>query len=407
MVIGGSLIMLVGSGLVSALNFGYNITMARMLGRADFGHLSAIATLLMLTSAVTLSFQLVCAKFVARNEANEAKALVYRSLMKRAWIVGLLVGLGLAAFSLPISHILRLPTNWTVLLLAVGIAFYVPLGVKRGGLQGLMAFPALSFNFILEACVKFAAALLLIWLGFGMLGAIGAISASVIAAFLFSRVNLSAEDPDVAVTPANFREGTQAIVFFVGQVVINNIDILLVKYFFSPEDAGLYAAVALVGRVLYFSAWSIVSAMFPISAAAKPDENPVKVLVTPLLLVLGISSIFALLLAAFSSVITQTVFGHSFREAEPLFALYAVASGLYALCAVLMTYEMSRKIANTGWLQLVFSGLLAITISIFHDSLKQVVLVQVVVMATLLFCVSLPFLRSHAMGMRMKMKEVA
>lgn len=403
---GGSLIMLMGSGMVSAVNFGYNITMARILGPADFGHLSAIATVLMLTSAVTLSFQLVCAKFVARNESTEAKAIVYRGLMKRAWVVGLLVGLGLAAFSWPIAHLLRLPTNWTVLLLAMGIAFYVPLGVKRGGLQGLMAFPALTFNFILEACVKFAAALLLIYFGFGMLGAIGGISASVIAAFLFSRVKLTNEDPEVQVAPASFREGMQAIVFFVGQVVINNIDILLVKYFFSPAEAGLYAAVALVGRVLYFSAWSIVSAMFPISAATKPEENAGKVLVTPLLMVLGISSAFALLLALFSSVITQTVFGHSFREAEPLFALYAVASGLYALCAVLMTYEMSRKIANTGWLQLVFSGLLAVVIAIFHDSLRQVVTVQVIVMACLLFCVSLPFVRNHAAS-RSQLKEAA
>jgi len=43
----------------------------------------------------------------------------------------------------------------------------------------------------------------------------------------------------------------QTTVFFIGQVVINNIDILLVKHFFDPQSAGLYAAVALVGRLLY------------------------------------------------------------------------------------------------------------------------------------------------------------
>ena len=61
----------------------------------------------------------------------------------------------------------------------------------------------------------------------------------------------------------------QAIVFFVGQVIISNIDILMVKHFFRPDVAGLYAAIALVGRLLYFGAWSIVSAMFPVSAESK------------------------------------------------------------------------------------------------------------------------------------------
>ena len=66
--------------------------------------------------------------------------------------------------------------------------------------------------------------------------------------------------------PASFREGLQAIVFFVGQVIINNFDIVLVKHFFPAAEAGLYAAVALVGRVVNMFAWSVVSTMFPISA---------------------------------------------------------------------------------------------------------------------------------------------
>src|SRR5689334_24482957 len=70
LVMGGSVIMLVGTVLVSAFNFGYNVSMARLLGPAQFGHVSAMATLLMLFSAIGLSFQLVCAKFVARNQNN-------------------------------------------------------------------------------------------------------------------------------------------------------------------------------------------------------------------------------------------------------------------------------------------------------------------------------------------------
>src|SRR5262245_8560570 len=67
-VLNGSIIMLLSSTLVSFLNFIYNVVMARMLGPAKFGHVTVSVTILMLASAVTLSFQLVCAKFVARNQ---------------------------------------------------------------------------------------------------------------------------------------------------------------------------------------------------------------------------------------------------------------------------------------------------------------------------------------------------
>jgi O-antigen/teichoic acid export membrane protein len=254
-------------------------------------------------------------------------------------------------------------------------------------------------NYILEAGSKLVIAVLLVELGYGVLGAVGAISASILAAVLMpaprAKFEQDASPTTAAEIPASFREGMQAIVFFVGQVIINNIDIILVKHFFTAELAGLYAAVALVGRVLYFAAWSIVSAMFPISAASTGEErSKMHVLLVPLLIVLLMSAGFILVLAIFPGFIIHLVFGEGFRSAEPLLSLYAAATGLYALAVVLMTYEMSRKIANTGWVQLLFSGALVFLIYMFHSSLRQVIVVQIVLMLLMLLVVSLPFLRS-------------
>jgi uncharacterized membrane protein YdfJ with MMPL/SSD domain len=63
-----------------------------------------------------------------------------------------------------------------------------------------------------------------------------------------------------------------------------------------------------------------------------------------------------------------------------------------------MAYEMSRRIANTGWLQLVFSGVLIVAISFFHNTLRQVITVQIVLMALMLGLVLFPFLRRHTMA---------
>jgi len=395
-VLNGSIILLVSTSLVAAVNFGFNVAMARMLGPARFGHVAAAVTIIMLASSITLAFQLVCAKFVARNDSPGEKVGIYRSLRGRAWIVSLAVGTGLIILRKPVAASLHMPDPRLLAILAIGVCAYVPLGVRRGGMQGSCSFVRLGSNYVFEAVVKLALAITLVALGYGVMGAIGAIAGSILAASLFPRMpGQFRAKPEAAMQPASFREGMQASVFFVGQVIINNIDILLVKHFFAPEQAGLYAAVALVGRVLYFAGWSVVSAMFPISAAAKQREENLHVILLPLLLVISLAVIFIMAATFFPALIIDTIFGRGFSSSGSLLTLYAAATALYTLSVVLMAYEMSRRIANTGWLQLIFSGILVLGIGVFHQTLQEVIVVQIVLMAAMLVLVSLPFLRRY------------
>ena len=395
-VMSGSLIMLGGSTLVSGFNFLYNVAMARMLGPALFGHVTAAVTILMLFSAVTLSFQLVCAKFVARNTTEYGRWCVYQKLIRRSWTIGVSMSVFAALFSHQLTSYLRLPDQRIALLLAAGLAVYVPLGVRRGWMQGKCEFRALTWNFIIEAALKLGIALLLVALGYGVLGAVLALSISLLGAYVFAWEKRPVKSAVITpYEPASFREGIQATVFFVGQVVINNIDILMVKHFFVADDAGVYAAVALVGRVLYFACWSVVSAMFPVTAAAEQEESAWHVLRWPMLVVGGMSALSVAVMAAIPQTIMHLVFGEHFHQSGQLLALYAALTGIYALAVTLITFEMSRKIANTGWLQLLFSLMMVLGISLFHSSLRDVALVQLVLMLGLLVMVSAPFISTY------------
>ena len=108
-VLSGSIVMLLGSVLVAGINFGFNVSMARLLGPSLFAQIAAVVTLLMLASAVSLSFQMVCAKFVARNESTFGKLAVFRGLRKRAWIVGVAIAISLlfTAFLFGIAYEFR------------------------------------------------------------------------------------------------------------------------------------------------------------------------------------------------------------------------------------------------------------------------------------------------------------
>jgi O-antigen/teichoic acid export membrane protein len=397
--LGGSLTLLAGSGLVGVTNLIYNVVTARLLGPTGFAHATAVYTLLMLASAITLSFQVVCAKYVANHESSDDQAAIFAALHLRAWMAGIAIGSLLLLFSRAITVYLNLPDQVLILLLAVGAAFYIPLGTRRGYIQGIHAFRALAVNFMLEGVVRLGGVFVLIRMGLGVKGAVLASVMAIIASYFLARPTPGWRSSSAHRIPIAFGEGLQAIVFFSGQVIINNFDIVLVKHFFVSEQAGIYAAVSLVGRLVNMCAWSVVNTMFPVSAAARSSDREARpVLFMSLSLVFVILAVLILGLWAIPSFLWRTLFGahfelQSYGGLAALLILYAVTTGIYSLSSVMITYEMSRKIANTSWAQLAFSAAVVIGICVFHQTLRQVVFVQLALMTILLATVALPLLR--------------
>ena len=402
-VLSGSAIMLLSSVFVGVMNLIYNFAVAHQLGADKFGHASVVYTVLMLLSSVTLSFQLMCSKFVARSDSQSERIAIYKLLHRRSWMGGLSVGLLLFISSSAVAHYLNLPSPLLVRVLALGTVFYVPLGTRRGFMQGTYDFVPLALNFALEVVIKLIGAVVLISAGYGVEGVVGAISASVIVAYFVAlpRKHHFGEVKQ-ATLRAGMEEGVQALTFFIGQVIINNLDIVLVKHFFDATQAGVYAAIALIGRVVYMLSWSVVSSMFPFSAGVRSGERDGRtVLTTALLLAAGISTLFIFGAWLTPPQLWHILLGSGFPAEgrhfySSLLVLYAVTTSIYALSVVLMTYEISRKIGNVSWLQLGFSAAIIVGIYLFHDTLQSVIVVQLVLMMILLFVVSLPFLRKSS-----------
>ena len=397
-VLSGSFVLLSGSGLATATNFIYNIAVARFLGPSGFGNATAVYTLLILISAVTLSFQITSAKIVAQQRSAEGKSAGYRNFHGAAWVCGIAFASILLLFHNSIASYLNLSDPVLIILLAVGVAFYIPLGSRRGYVQGAYGFRRLASSLVIEGMMRLCGSVLLILLGFGVRGVIAANSAAVITAYFAITPKLAARIHSPIRRSYALREMAQVLVFFSGQVLINNCDIVLVKHFFLLKEAGLYAAVAMVGRVVFSFSQAIVNSLFPLTAGASNEERKdLTVIASALLMVLTIGSVLALGLRLAPNWLWMVFFGGKFNIAGPhglsyLLALYAITSVVYSLSAVMITYEMSYKIANTSWIQLLFSGVVIAGICLFHSSLRQVILVQLVLLSILFVLVVLPFL---------------
>jgi len=91
---------------------------------------------------------------------------------------------------------------------------------------------------------------------------IAAVVASIWIAYAAAAPGSRPQSEPGGVIPASFREGMQAIVFLSVRSLSVISTFFLVKHYFPAAVAGLYAAVALVGRVVYMLSWSVISSMF-------------------------------------------------------------------------------------------------------------------------------------------------
>lgn len=388
----GSLLLLVSTTVVNAGNYIFNLILGRWLGPAAFADLSLVITLMLVVTLITATLQTVAAKFsaifVAQEDGDRVAGLA-RWMGRRTWILGI----GLTLFTLLASPFLarffHMTSIWPFVILAVGLPLYFAQGVDRGILQGQIRFGALAVSYQAEMWVRLAVAILLVLAGFGVNGAVGGLTLSFLGAWLaarWARKSLSA-------TPLFGPEDQRQLWRFagpvsaalMGQILINNSDVLMVKHFFAPEVAGQYAALALIGRIVFFATWSVVTALFPLVAQRHQLGQPHRHLLwLSLGAVVGVSVVIIGGSLLFPGLIVTILFGEAYAGMADLLWLYALATAFYALSNVVINYRLSLG-DNAGSYLAVVGGIAQVLgVWFLHTSLAQVVWVQIGAMGGML-----------------------
>ena len=397
-IVSGTLVLLSGSGLATILALAYSIVIGWFLGPKNFGHATVVYSLLVLLSAISFAFQIVAAKIVAQQTSAETKAAVYRSLHRSAIGCGISVALVLFLFRQGIADYLNLPYSSLIAMLAIAAGFYIPLGARRGYDLGCHRFHRLAMSLVIEGAVRLGGSYALVVAGYGVEGVVAANAVAMAVSYFAMTQRLPAPAPNPLPLRDGIREITQALLFYSGQMIINNCDLVVVKHIFPAQEAGLYAAVGLVGRVIFVLSAAVVNSTFPIVAGTRAEERKdLRLIATPLLLVLGIGSFVALVMWMAPPALWTTILGPGFHitgkyDIPYLSALYALKTVVYSISAVVITFEMAHKIANTSWVQLLFSGMMIAGIYQFHASLHQVIMVQLAVLSALFVVVAITFL---------------
>lgn len=376
--------------VVNGGNYLYNLLIGRILGPEAFAEAALLVTLLLVVSFLGMTFQLAAAKFTVLLNGHQWTALCQR-LNHYAWGAGAVLGCSTILFSGDLQHWFSTSSSWMFIFFGVGIPLYFLMSVKRGKFQGSNALHKLSLSYQSEMWSRLILTLLfLLWLPLspGMLVASGILLSFAFGFFPVDqgdfqnkiRVRLSAE---------NLKSLNRFLFLTAGyelsQIIINNFDLILVNHFFDAYQAGLYASMALVGRIVYFVAWMFAMLLLPrVIEQRKRGESTSPVLFRYLLMIGLLSVTIVLLCVLCPELIITLMFGSAYLPIADLLWQYALATSLFAVANIFAYYFLSLD----HYLPVVMSaaiGLLQLSlIFFFHSSLVLVVQIQIFNMLILL-----------------------
>lgn len=414
----GSTFFFISTTLVNGGNYLFNLILGRWLGPALFADVSIIITLFLFFTFITAGFQQTAAKFAATYSASlsptdpqytvpphsrQAKLFaLWRWLNRRSWVIGLLCALlvgGAATFWQTFFHT---TSAWIFVIFAIGLPFYFVQGIDRGLLQGQMHFGRLALTYQVEMWVRLLVGLLLVMVGWAAHGAVLGLTLSIVATWIVARTvgnslrhdptirgTFSSPDQHATLAPAEQRAllafALPVLIVETSLILINNSDVLIVKRFFDSVSAGHYAALALVGRIVFFGTWSVVLTLFPLVAQKEQRREAHRHLLwTALGMVFTVSAIIVAGTALVPNLIIQILFGAAYLPIAPLLWLYALATALFALSNVVINYHLALGHRTGAVLALAAGACQVVMLIVFHATLYQVVLIQIYLMALLL-----------------------
>jgi O-antigen/teichoic acid export membrane protein len=383
----------------SFFNYLFNMIMGRMLGPADYGILAALLSIVYVLSVFSSSVQVVSSKYTsiykAEGNTDKINALFWGMNRKMFWLS---IGSFLLIFALSplIARFLNIPSTLTVMIFSTLflVTFLAP--VNRGILQGLQRFFYFAISFPFESGIKLLTGVLLVVLGFGVNGAAFAPFFGVLLAYFIIAVPLLKLFKK---RKKSIRLPWREMLVYAKPVFLTTLglsgflifDVFLVKHYFPPYEAGLYAALSLMGRIIFFITGPVNQIMFPlVSESYQKKKNYKQLMLDAFLLVTFLSAAVLLFYYFFPTFSVKLIFGSAYLGIQPYLIFFGFTMFMYSVANVLVYYFLATQRTMIYILPLIFSTLLIILLIIFHQTLWQVVWVQVLT-NTLFFISTLVF----------------
>src|SRR3989344_2490887 len=376
----GAGLLVLSSLFANLLNFLFNTYLSRNLSLAQFGTLSVISTLVFLLSLFVGALSTTANRAISFLDGGEsgAGAKFFKSKRAGIFLVSFAASLLWIAASPAVARFFNLSGTLVLVSFAAAILFASMGAYNKSYLAGTLRFGQVAFASALEVASKLGLAAFFVISGLKDLAALafpGSILLSWAASSASASSALKKENKTNAAPPAfPFSFYGAALMCGLSATVFLSLDVLLAKHYLSADDAGRYALLSLVGKMIFFfgSLLNIFIVTF-VSRAEGEGKDPAKSFKKIFYGTIFLTFSAGAGLYLFGSYLIPFFFGPRAVEILPYVGLYSAALMLFTVSSTLVTYQLARKRYVYSVISLIISFLLVLGIAFSHSSIDDFV----------------------------------
>lgn len=179
-----------------------------------------------------------------------------------------------------------------------------------------------------------------------------------------------------------------------GIVGLSNVDIVLVKKFFDSDTVGLYSSLSVLGKIIFYLVTPVSAVGFTFFTGSDTKNQSAKILtlLTFFIALFGLGS--TLFYALFPAFVVNLIFGAKFLSVSHLIWLSALFGTTYSLMYLYSQYFVAQR-SRFALLGIFAVVLQIIGIYIAHDSLYEVLLVNISINTGLVLVYVTQFIRKE------------
>jgi len=405
--VSGSFYVFVGFFISSILAFIFNLFLARSLSYAEYGTYSSLLSILTLATIPAGSLSVVVVRFAtsyfANDDIDHASSFYKKSLMFWGFI-GIFIFILYAILSPFLASFLKITEIGIVLIIggAISASYF---GVSNSTfLQALTKFKYISFVSGVTMLTRLVFGVVVIFSGYGLFGATGAILVSIIVGFVFGIIPLKfllfhkAKNVDLHIKeiikyglPASFS------ILFLSSFISS--DILLVKHFFTSHEAGFYGGMSLVGKVIFYFTGTVPMVMFPLLIKREAKGESVRNLLYLSFILVLIPSISITLFYFLFPEFTIRLFlgGRDYLSFADYLGFFGIFIAVFSLNNILLNFFLSLK--KTFVVYLVGAGALLqlVLIGLFHSNFDQIISANIISSLFLLLILLIYYVKEYGL----------
>ncbi len=380
-----STVVLIGSMGANVAGWLYHLFVGRILGTEAYGELAALLSLFYILNVPSSVIQTVLVKFFsvlkAKNQEGQAKGLIRIATVKILFIelFGFII---VFFFSQAVASFLRIQSTWYVIWLYLIFASYM-VGIVNGSLiQGFQMFTASSVLTTVGMTLRliFGAGFAYFGVGWTLLSNVFSNSIAYGLSFIPLRFFAHIQEKPITINRKDaWGFSVPALITTLGITLLFSQDVLLVKHYFSAHEAGIYASLSVLGKVLFYATGAVSFVLFPVVSERNASGKGHSRLVVSGLFIIGMVCIGLTAFYFIAPGIVLVAFGKAFYGAGQYMGPFAIFMSFFSLSSILIQTLLALDKFKV-WIITAGCALLQTLLLVrFHDTLSQVIEVNIAV----------------------------